>query len=130
VTLYSYDCIEYNQGMKKENVVLKKSFDFSIKIVELFRQLNNDREYVLSKQLLRSGTSIGANVFEAQGSISKKEFIAKIQIAYKESLESQYWIKLLKETRFIESKRADLLFKECTDLRNLLSSIQKTSKGE
>ena len=83
----------------KENVIVEKSFAFAVKIIKLYQHLSaNQKEYVLSKQLLRSGTSIGANVEEAVGGVSRKEFIQKIQIAYKEAREVKYWIRLLLET--------------------------------
>ena len=80
----------------KDNIVLAKSFDFAVRIVNLYKHLCNDKnEYVLSKQLLRSGTSIGANTNEAQAAQSKNDFIAKMAIASKEARESKYWIELL-----------------------------------
>jgi len=80
----------------KENVIRDKSFEFALKIIELYKHLTTEKkEYVLSKQLLRSGTSIGANIREAELSISKKEFTAKMQIALKEASETEYWLLLL-----------------------------------
>ena len=88
----------------KDNIVLAKSFDFAVRIVNLYKHLCNDKnEYVLSKQLLRSGTSIGANTNEAQAAQSKNDFIAKMVIASKEARESKYWIELLIKTNYLEA---------------------------
>ena len=87
----------------KENIILDKSFEFAIRVVNLHKHLCNDhKEYTLSKQLLRSGTSIGANINEAQAAQSKKDFIAKMSIASKEARESKYWIELLKKTKYLD----------------------------
>lgn len=88
--------------MKSDNVVQSKSYSFAIRIVEVYKYLNSEKkEFVLSKQLLRSGTSIGANVEEAIGGQSRKDFFAKLTIAYKEARESHYWIRLLKDTNYL-----------------------------
>jgi four helix bundle protein len=90
--------------MEKENVIAKKSYDFAIRIAKLYKHLSSDkREFVLSKQVLRCGTSIGANVEEAIGGISRKDFKAKMSIAYKEARETDYWLRLLHDTEFIDS---------------------------
>ena len=86
------------------NPFQNKSYDFALEIIRLYKKVvKNSKEYVLSKQLLRSGTSIGANIVEANGAISKADFSAKISIAYEEALESKYWLSLLKETEYISS---------------------------
>jgi len=91
--------------MKKDNIIQKKSYDFAVRIVKLYKYLvDNEKEFVLSKQLLRCGTSIGANVEEAIGGQSKKNFYAKLTIAYKEARETHYWIRLLADTDFINSE--------------------------
>lgn len=82
----------------------------------------------MSKQLLRSGTSIGANIFEAQCSISKKEFLSKIQISFKECAEAAYWLSLLFETGFINETEFNSIYSECDEIRKLLSSITTTAK--
>ena len=88
--------------MKKDNVIQIKSYDFAVRIVKLYKHLSQEkREFILSKQLLRSGTSIGANVEQAIGVQSRKDFFAKLTIAYKEARESHYWIRLLKDTDFL-----------------------------
>ncbi|MFS8131372.1 MAG: four helix bundle protein [Candidatus Dojkabacteria bacterium] len=118
-----------NQSMN-QNPIKTKSYDFALQIVDLFKLLTAKKEFILSKQILRSGTSIGANVFEAQGGISKREFIVKIQIAYKECLETIYWLNLLKDSKFIDEKSFNEFSIKCEELRKILVSIQKTSKGE
>ena len=84
--------------MKKDNIILDKSFDFALHIIELYKQMTAQHEYVLSKQLLRSATSIGANVEEATAAISKKDFAAKMSIASKEARETRYWLRLIDKT--------------------------------
>ena len=92
----------------KENILLSKSFKFAVRVVKLYKYLCDDKkEYVLSKQLLRCGTSIGANINEAQDAQSKKDFISKLSISLKEARESKYWIELLKETEYLTCKEAD-----------------------
>lgn len=113
----------------KENAVKQKSFDFALRIVKMYQFLKTDKkEYVLSKQVLRSGTSIGANVSEAQGGISKADFSAKISIAYKESLETEYWLELLFQSDYLEQKVYESMFQDCQELSKLLFSILKTTR--
>ena len=88
----------------RENVVIEKSFAFALRIVEAYKTLSSEKkEFVLSKQMLRSGTSIGANIEEADAAISKSEFSAKILIAYKEARETSYWLRLLTQSSYLES---------------------------
>jgi four helix bundle protein len=113
----------------KENIIQKKSFEFAIRVVNAFKYLQSEKkEFVLSKQFLRSGTSIGANVEEAIGGQSKKDFIAKISIAYKEARETNYWVKLLKATQYLEEKEADSIVTDIEELSKILSSILLSSK--
>jgi four helix bundle protein len=115
----------------KDNLIVEKSFQFAVLTVRLYQQLSIERkEYTLSKQLLRCGTSIGANVEEAMGSISKKEFIAKMQIAYKEARETKYWMRLLLECQYLEKGRTSGLFVEIEEILKILAAILKTSKNE
>ncbi len=115
--------------MRKDNVIQNKSFAFAIRIVNVYKYLQTEkREFVLSKQLLRSGTSIGANVEEAIGGQSKKDFIAKISIAYKEARETKYWIRLLTATEYLDDKEATSLLNEIDELCKILSSILLSSK--
>ena len=115
------------------NIVLAISFDFAVRIVNLYKHLCNDKnEYVLSKQLLRSGTSIGANTNEAQAAQSKNDFIAKMAIASKEARESKYWIELLIKTNYLEthSKHTKSLLNEIEEIVKLLTSIVKSSQND
>ena len=112
----------------KENVIQKKSFEFALDVIKVYKRLSQDKkEFVLSKQLLRSGTSIGANVEEAIGAQSKRDFIAKMSIAYKEARETRYWIKLLIDSDYLSNEHGELLFLKNEELVKILSSIQKTS---
>ena len=113
----------------KENIVKNKSYSFALKVILLYKELVNEKkEYVLSKQLLKSGTSIGANIEEADAAQSRRDFIAKAQISLKEAVETHYWLRLLRDSDFIDKEKAELLIKDCEDLRNLLTSILKTAK--
>jgi len=111
------------------NVIEDKSFKFAVRIVKASKYLvKTKKEYVLSKQLLRSGTSIGANVSEAIRGQSKKDFIAKLYISLKEANESRYWIRLLKETDYFEGKEADSLLLDIDEIIKILYSIIKSSE--
>ena len=111
----------------KENVVREKSYDFALRIVEAYKTLAKDRkEFVLSKQMLGSGTSIGANIEEADASISKAEFSAKISIAYKGARETCYWLRLLFQTTYLEKKFFDSLFNACEELCKILRAILRS----
>ena len=115
--------------MKTDNVVQEKSYAFALRIIKLYKYLkNNKNEYDLSRQILRSGTSIGANIEEAIGAQSKKDFISKISIAYKETRETHYWIRLLRDSHFIESKQTDSLLEDCVELQKIIGTIQRTVK--
>lgn len=111
-----------------ENVILEKSKRFAVKIVRLFQMLQDKREYVMSKQVLRSGTSIGANVHEAVKAFSKDDFIYKMNISLKESFETEYWLELLHETEYITRELFEELNTENKELTRILSSIVKSSK--
>ena len=116
---------------EKVNVILDKSFDFAVRIVKLYKHLTSKKkEYVLSKQLLRCGTSIGANVQEAQHGQSTPDFAAKMNIALKESNETLYWIKLLYRTDYITKKQYESLEKDILDIKHILISICKTSHNK
>lgn len=107
-----------------------KCLGFSVDIVNLYKDLSeNKKEYVLSKQVLRSGTSIGANIFEAQKGISKNDFLAKIYISLKEASETEYWIELLLKTKYITIEEYDKLNSKCKELIKLLDSITKKMKN-
>ena len=116
----------------KDNIILEKSSDFAVRVVKLYKHLCDDqKEYVLSKQLLRSGTSIGANINEAQAGQSKKDFIAKMAISSKEARESKYWIDLLIKTDYLnkDDKHVQTLVKDIDEIVKLLTSIVKSSQG-
>jgi four helix bundle protein len=116
--------------MKKDNIIQQKSFAFAVRIVNLYKNLIYEKkEFVLSKQLLRSGTSIGANVEESIGGQSDKDFISKISIAYKEARETIYWLKLLQATDFLTQQQADSLLNDADEICKILASIQKTLKS-
>ncbi|WP_422090384.1 four helix bundle protein [Tenacibaculum ovolyticum] len=116
--------------MKKDNIIQTKSYNFAVRIVRLYKHLSQEKkEFVLSKQLLRSGTSIGANVEEAIGGQSRKDFFAKLTIAYKEARESHYWIRLLKDTNFLSDKESESLLKDIEEILKIIGSIQKTIRN-
>jgi len=113
----------------KENTIKYKSFKFAIRIVKLYQFLVGEkREYVLSKQLLRSGTSVGAMVREAEHSESKADFIHKMAIAQKEINESIYWLELLKETEYLSNEQYKSINKDAIEVIKMLTSIIKTTK--
>ena len=115
--------------MKPDNIIKNKSLDFAIRIVRLYKHISEtSHEYVLSKQLIKSGTSIGANVREAIGGQSKEDFIAKMHIALKEVYETEYWLELLYNTDYLTEKEFESIFTDCRELTNILASILKTMK--
>ena len=114
-----------------QNIIVVKSKDFAIRIVKLYRYLNeNKKEYVLSKQLLKSGTSIGANVKEAIRAQSKSDFYAKMNIALKEASETEYWLEILKETEYIDDVSFKSIYADCQEILKILMSITKTQKSD
>ncbi len=111
------------------NPLSKKSYDFALVIIKLYKDLTLEKkEYILSKQLLRCGTSIGANVAEANGAISTADFSAKISIAYKESLETKYWLSLLKDSDYLDKDHFEELYAKGDELSKILFSILKTTR--
>jgi four helix bundle protein len=113
----------------KDNIVQRKSFEFALETIELYRQLVNEREYVLSKQLLRSGTSIGANIEEATAAQSRKDFVHKMTIASKEARETQYWIRLLIASNITKIDMSEALIR-ANELVKLLTAIVKSTSNE
>lgn len=113
----------------KENVVKDKSYRFAIRIVNLYKVLGERHEYVLSKQLLRSGTAVGAMIKEGLQAQSKADFIHKLSIALKEACESEYWIMLLKDTTYIKDVEYESILPDCQELIKLLTCIIKTAKN-
>ena len=115
--------------MKSENLIVDKSKAFAVRIVNLYKYLCSEKkEYVLSKQLLRSGTSIGANVKEAIRGQSREDFVHKLSISLKEASESEYWLELLYETEYITQAQFESMIADCRELIRVLSSIIKTIK--
>lgn len=113
----------------KENIIQQKSYAFAIKIIELYKYLiGTKKEFILSKQLLRSGTSIGANIEEALGGQSKKDFISKLSIAYKEARETKYWLSLIREAKYMTQEELSSAFDNCEEILKIIGKIQKTSK--
>ena len=113
----------------KENLLRDKSFAFALRSIKLNQHLINEcREYTISKQVLRSGTSIGANIEESVHAQSKLDFVHKLSIAQKEASETNYWIRLLKESSFIKPNLADSLLSDCLELQRLLAASVKTAK--
>ncbi len=117
--------------MKQENIIQQKSYAFAIRMVKLYQHLSSEkREYVLSKQLLRSGTSIGANVEEAIGGQSERDFFAKLNIAYKEARESKYWINLLTDTDYLTQNQSASLLIDIEEILKISGSILKTLRDK
>jgi four helix bundle protein len=114
--------------MEKRNVIKEKSFAFAIEIVFLYKVLAERKEFILSKQLLRSGTSIGANIRESEHAQSKADFIHKLSIALKEANETEYWIDLLFETKYLSQTEFENIKPNIIELLKLLTSIINTSK--
>ena len=116
--------------MKKDNVVQIKSYAFAIRIINVYKYLCDEKkEFVLSKQLLRCGTSIGANIEEAIGGQSEKKNYAKLTISYKEARETHYWIRLLKDTNYLDGNEAQSLINDADELQRIIGSIQKTLRN-
>ena len=113
----------------KENIVKNKSFDFAVRIVKLYKFLVNKKEFVLSKQLLRSGTSVGAMIREAEHAESTADFIHKMAIAQKEINESIYWLELLKETDFLDKTQFENINSDAIEIIKLITSIIKSTKN-
>ena len=111
------------------NIIEEKSFAFAIRIVNLYKHLNETKkEFVLSKQLLRSGTSIGANVAEAEQAQSTPDFVSKMSIALKEAAETKYWIRLLASTNYLSEAETASILNDCVEIEKILVSIVKSSK--
>lgn len=117
------------QFSSEENVIAEKSYKFALRMLRLYKHLQADeQEYIISKQVVRSGTSIGANVEEAIGAISKAEFSAKMSIAYKEARETSYWLRLLHDAGYIEQRLFSSLHFDCQELCKILFAILRSSR--
>ncbi|MCI9845195.1 four helix bundle protein [Flavobacterium pectinovorum] len=115
--------------MEKKNIIKEKSFAFAIDIVNLYKVLSEKKEFILSRQVLRSGTSIGANVRESEHAQSKADFIHKLSISLKEANETEYWLDLLYETKYLSDVEFQNIKPKIIELLRLLTSIIKTSKN-
>lgn len=116
--------------MDDNNIVLQKGKDFAIRIIKLYNYLkDNKNEFILSKQIIRSGTSIGANIREAVRAFSKADFSYKMNIALKESNETEYWLELLYETGYIKEIEFQSLYDDCCELSKILTAIVKSSRS-
>ena len=112
------------------NIILDKSKSFALRIIKLYKYLcDSKKEYILSKQILRSGTSIGANAKEGANAQSKADFCAKMYIAYKEANETEYWLELLYESGYIEKNAFDSMYSDCKELIKILAAITKNAKN-
>jgi four helix bundle protein len=115
----------------KENIIQQKSYDFAVRIIKLYTYLSKEKkESTLSKQILRSGTSIGANIEEAIGGHSEKDFLSKLTISYKEARETRYWIRLLTDTDYITKEQSESLLIDLDEILRIITSIQKTVKAK
>ena len=113
----------------KENIITSKSYNFALEIVKLYKKLTCEKkEFILSKQLLRSGTSIGAMVRESKFAQSKLDFINKISIGLKEANETLYWLEILHDSDFIDNNNFDALHEKCSEIISIMVSIIKTTK--
>jgi four helix bundle protein len=116
--------------MKKKNVIQQKSYEFALRIIQLNQMIIEDsREYVIAKQILRSGTSIGANIEEAIGAQSRRDFKAKLSISYKEARETHYWLRLLRDAQIISHQLSESMINDCNELLKIIGSIIKTLKN-
>ena len=124
-----YDIITFKEGdFVKENKLAELSMEFAVDIINLVRQLKENREAIISNQIGRSGTSIGANIHEAQYAQGKKDFISKLEIALKEASETGYWLELLHRTNYIDEQLYKSLSAKCTSLRVMLIASCRTAK--
>ncbi|MBP9102413.1 MAG: four helix bundle protein [Chitinophagaceae bacterium] len=118
-----------NNVVKNESIIATKAYSFALGIITLYKYLVNEKkEYVLSKQLLRSGTSIGANINEALSAQSKRDFVHKLSISLKEARETSYWLNLLKDSEYIKQESFTNLSNKCNEILKILSSIILTTK--
>lgn len=112
-----------------KSTIKEKSYAFALRVIELYKELVSRNEYVLSKQLLKSGTSIGANVEEASAGQSRADFLSKMSIASKEARETNYWLRLLRDSGIVEISSMESLLLESEDISKMLTAIVKTTKN-
>lgn len=114
----------------KENLLMTRAYDFALRVVNFYRFLvERRREFVLSKQLLRSATSIGANVAESTRAESRADFVHKLSIALKESFETEYWLRILRDAGFVDAARINGLIDDCKEIQRILTASVKTAKS-
>jgi len=113
---------------KTKNIIASKSYQFALKSITIYKMLITKNEFILSKQFLNSATSVGANIEKALGAQSKKDFIAKLSISYKETREVPYWIRLMKDSSILNENISNKLIRDCEELMKILTSILKSSK--
>jgi four helix bundle protein len=114
----------------KENLIQQKTYDFALKIINTSKQMQLNKEFVLSRQLLKSGTSIGANVEEAIGGQSRKDFLSKVSIAYKEARETKFWLRLLRDSNSMDTAHSEELIYQVDEILRIIGSIQRTTKNK
>ncbi|WP_337085587.1 four helix bundle protein [Elizabethkingia anophelis] len=116
--------------MKEDNIIKQKSFDFAVRVIKLYQYLSNDKkEFILSKQILRSGTSVGAMIRESEHAQSKSDFIHKLSIAQKEINETIYWLELFQATDYISAQEFESINEDAVEIIKLITSIIKTTKN-
>ena len=115
-------------GMKKPNIIKEKTYKFALDIIKIYQQMIKQNEFILSKQLVRSGTSIGANIEEATAAQSRKDFISKMSISSKEAREANYWLRLLRDSNLCDGIDYSELIKESEEIIRILTSIVKTTQ--
>ena len=116
--------------MSQDSIILDKSLHFAARIVKLYKFLSKEKkEHIISKQIVRSGTSIGANANEAVYGVSKAEFIAKLQISLKEAAETEYWLRLLVLSDYISDAEGQSLLSDCLEIKRILVASLKTARG-
>ncbi|CAN5156882.1 hypothetical protein BH20ACI2_BH20ACI2_25340 [soil metagenome] len=119
----------FQEDLIKENVLKTNSYAFALRIIKVYKFMSQElREYVLAKQLLRSGTSIGANIAEANQAQSTPDFVSKMGIALKETVETEYWLSLLRDSGFLTIAQADSLLSDCNEIKAILTAVIKTAK--
>jgi len=112
----------------ERNLIQEKSYKFALRIIGLYKYLSSRKEFVLLKQVLRSGTSVGANIEEGIGCFTRKDFINKFNIAHKEARETHYWIRLLRDSDYLDKKLADSLLNDCNEILRISGKILSTSR--
>ena len=112
----------------KKNIIREKAYKLALDVIKLYKTLRDEKEFTLSRQLVRSGTSIGANIEEAQGAVSKKDFLQKMSISHKEARETNYWLRLLRDSKIGSAEMVSELISNSDEIMRMLSSITKTTR--